>query len=201
MASARAARSRRASVCLRRMNTFALRVAQPTDAPALAELANQYTYQQLSETERQNGFLTGSFSAPALHAMLASVPGQVAHHGPELAGFVVNSKLAPSQYGPLVQEIIRRLPALVYQRRALATYRWFFYGPVLVRKAYRGQGLLRQLFEASRRTLAGHFDLGIAFIATENEASLQVHQSLGLTVVGEVSVEGRAYAILVFPVL
>ena len=184
------------------MNTFALRVAQPSDAPALAELANQYTYQQLAETERQGGFLTGSFSAPALRAMLASVPGQVAYHGPELAGFVVNSKLAPSQYGPLVQEIMRQLPTLVYQQRALATYRWFFYGPVLVRKAYRGQGLLRQLFEASRRTLAGHFDLGIAFIATENEVSLRVHtQALGLAVVGEVGVAGRAYAILVFPVL
>ncbi len=184
------------------MQPLLIRMAQPTDAPALATLANQHTYQHLTEAERQGGFLTGSFSVPALHAMLASVPGQVAYHGSELAGFVVNSRLPSAQYPPLVQAIIDQLPMLCYRQRALAEYRWFFYGPVLVRPPYRGRGLLRQLFEASRRTLAGQFELGIAFIATANEVSLQVHtQALGLVVVGEVVADGRAYAILVFPVL
>jgi hypothetical protein len=74
------------------MQSFDLRAATSADAPAIAELANQYTYQQLSAAERQGGFLTGSFSGPALQAMLASVPGQVAYHGPELVGFVVYRK-------------------------------------------------------------------------------------------------------------
>jgi hypothetical protein len=183
------------------MKTFALRVAQPTDAPALAELANQYTYQHLDEQARQDGFLTGSFSVDAVQAMLASVPGQAAYFGSELAGFIINSRLELPQYGPLVQEIMRRLPTLLYQQRPLAEYHWFFYGPVLVSKPYRGEGLLRQLFQANLRTLAGRFDLGIAFIAAENEHSLHVHtQALGLTVVGEVNIENRNWAILVFPI-
>ena len=165
----------------------------------MAELANHYTYQQLSATERQGGFLTGSFSGPALQAMLASVPGQVAYHGPELVGFVVNSRLAPDRYPPLVQEICTLLPALHYRQRELADYQWFFYGPVLVKQAYRGYGLLQQLFQASQRELAGHFDLGIAFIADENTASLRVHtQKLGLEVVGQVTFQGTPYTILVF---
>jgi hypothetical protein len=73
------------------MNEFVIREASVADAPALAELANQYTYQNLDENARQGGFLTGSFAAPALGAMLASVPGQVAYHQEELAGFVINS--------------------------------------------------------------------------------------------------------------
>jgi GNAT superfamily N-acetyltransferase len=175
--------------------------AQPTDAPAIAALAGRHTYQQLAEADRAGGFLTGSFTAPALAAMLASVPGQVALHAGELVGFVVNSQLPPQEYPPLVQQLVARLPVLTYRQRALAEYRWFFYGPVLVQPAYRGRGLLRQLFEASRRALAGRYELGIAFIARENAASRALHtQALGLECVGEVQFAGATYDLLVFAV-
>jgi hypothetical protein len=183
------------------MQPFDLRAATGADALAIAELANQYTYQQLNAAERQGGFLTGSFSGPALQAMLASVPGQVAYHGTELVGFVLNSRLAPDRYPPLVQELCTLLPTLQYRQRVLTDYQWFFYGPVLVKQAYRGHGLLRQLFQASQRELAGRFDLGIAFIAEENSTSLRVHtQKLGLEIVGSLAFQDTAYAILVFPV-
>jgi len=183
------------------MEPIEIRTAQPPDAPAVAALASQHTYQHLAEDARSGGFLTGAFTGPAVAAMLASVPGQVAYDHGELVGFVVNSHLPKERYPPLVQEIIVLLPTLFYRQRALAEYRWFFYGPVLVQPAHRGRGLLRRLFQASQRALAGRFDLGIAFIAQANAVSLQVHtQSLGLDVVGEVQFQGATYALLVFPV-
>ena len=183
------------------MELPAIRVAQPADAPAIAALANQHIYWQLAEADRASGFLTGSFAAPALAAMLGSVPSQVAWQGSELIGFVVNSRLPPERYPPLVQAIVARLPTLTYRQRALAEYRWFFYGPVLVQPAHRGQGLLRRLFEASQRALAGRFELGIAFIARENGVSLMLHtQGLGLERVGKMQFEGATYDLLVFPV-
>jgi len=185
------------------MEPFAIevRAARPTDAPAVAVLANRYTYQQLAEADRAGGFLTGSFTVPALAAMLTSVPGQAAWHAGELVGFVVNSRLPPERYPPLVQAIVALLPTLTYRQRALADYRWFFYGPVLVQPAHRGRGLLRRLFEASRQALAGRFELGIAFIARENVVSLRLHtRGLGLERVGEVQIGGATYELLVFPV-
>jgi hypothetical protein len=183
------------------MNELALRVAEVADAPAMATLANQHTYQHLTEADRQGGFLTGTFTAPALAAMLTSVPGQVAYQGEELVGFVLNSRLAPERYPPLVQHLCALLPALHYRQRPLANCRWFFYGPALVQPAHRGQGLLRRLFEASQRELAGRFEVGIAFIAAENAASLQVHtHKLGLEPVGELAFAGTTYVILAFTV-
>lgn len=181
------------------MHAFTLRAALPPDAPIIADLANQYTYQQLSDEERRGGFLTGSFTVPAVRAMLASVPGQVAYHRGELAGFVLNSWLATAQYPPLVQAICALLPSLTYRQRALADYRCFFYGPALVHKNYRGQELLAQLFEASRAELRGRFDLGIAFIAEDNTVSLRVHtQKLGLEPVGSLNFQGTTYSLVVF---
>ena len=183
------------------MHEFIIREATVADAPALAALANQYTYQNLDERARQGGFLTGSFAAPALGAMLASVPGQVAYCEEELAGFVINSKLPAERYSPFIQAISELLPSLLYQQRPVTDYQWFYYGPVLVRQEYRGQGLLQQLFKATKQTLAGRYNLGVAFIAAENAASRWVHtQKLGLEVVGEINFQGQAYDILVFPV-
>lgn len=181
------------------MKEFEIRVAEAADAAAIAALANQHTYQQLSEADRQGGFLTGTFTEPALAAMLASVPGQVAYKGEELVGFIINSRLAPERYPPMVQEISALLPSLQYRQRPLAGYQWFFYGPVLLAPPYRGQGLLQALFEASQQTLAGRFEVGIAFIAAENAASLHVHtRKLGLEVVGELAFGGTTYVILAF---
>ncbi|MGI4866585.1 MAG: GNAT family N-acetyltransferase [Janthinobacterium lividum] len=183
------------------MSEFICRVAEVADAPAIVGLANQYTYQQLSATAREGGFLTGNFSVPALQAMLASVPGQVAYRQQELVGFVVNSWLAAKHYPPLVQQLLALLPELYYRQRPLADYRLFFYGPVLVQQAYRGRGLLRQLFQANQRALAGHFDVGVAFIAAENAASLHVHtQKLGLEPVGSLDFAGATYVVLAFAV-
>jgi hypothetical protein len=183
------------------MNEFELRVAEVGDAPAIAALANQHTYQQLSEADRQGGFLTGTFTAPALAAMLTSVPGQVAYKDGELLGFIINSRLAPERYPPLVQQISVLLPTLHYHQRPLAEYRWFFYGPVLLVSAYRGRGLLQQLFAANQQALAGRYEVGIAFIAAENAASLHVHtHKLGLEAVGELEFGGTTYIILAFEV-
>jgi len=183
------------------MSALTYRPATAADAPAIAALANQHTHQQLSAEARQGGFLVGQFAAPALAAMLASVPGQVAYCGPELVGFAVNSRLPAERYPPLVQQISALLPTLPYRGRPLADYQWFFYGPVLVQPAYRGQGVLRQLFEANWRTLAGRYEVGVAFIAAENAASLHVHtQKLGLEVVGSLDFEGARYVVLAFAV-
>ena len=100
-----------------------------------------------------------------------------------------------------MQQISLLLPSLVYRQRPLTQYRWFFYGPVLVRKEHRGRGLLRQLFQVNKQALKSRFNLGIAFIAEANATSLHVHtQKLGLEVVGNLDFQGRPYVLLVFPV-
>jgi hypothetical protein len=183
------------------MSEFEIRVAEVADAAAMAALANQHTYHQLSETDRRGGFLTGTFTGAALAAMLASVPGQVAYKEGELVGFIVNSRLPAERYPPLVQQISALLPALLFRQRPLADYRWFFYGPVLLASPYRGRGLLQALFGASQRALTGRYEVGIAFIAAENAASLHVHtHKLGLEVVGELGFGGTTYVILAFEV-
>ena len=80
------------------MTNFEIRIDTAHDIPALVTLANQYTYQNLPEQDRESGFLTGVFSDAAVRAMIHSAPSIVAYNQQDLAGFVINTKLPPQEY-------------------------------------------------------------------------------------------------------
>jgi predicted GNAT superfamily acetyltransferase len=86
-----------------------------------------------------------------------------------------------------------------FNGRTISSYESYIYGPVCVARDYRGQGILRQLYEAQRKDLVGRFDIGVAFVARANSHSLNAHVAgLGMTDAGDFEVGGKAYAILVF---
>ncbi|QMU28887.1 GNAT family N-acetyltransferase [Adhaeribacter radiodurans] len=181
------------------MKDFDIKVPTAADVPAIVDLANAYTYQNLSLQERQSGFLTGVFSEAAISAMIASAPCIIAYQQQGLAGFILNTNLPPGKYPPLVQEIIIQLPQLNYQNLPVTHYNYFFYGPVLVAKNYRRQGLLQNMFQKTKEELKTRFNLGIAFIDQANKASHQVHtESLGWEVIGEITFNNHIYSLLAF---
>jgi hypothetical protein len=183
------------------METYTIRVATVADVPAITDLANQYVWDKLSEADRQQGFLTGRFEMPAMKTMMESAPSLVAQHQQEIAGFVINSKLLPEAYPPLVQNMAQKFPDLLYRNLPLTTYKYFFYGPVLVSKFHRGKSLLPLMFHKTKELLRDRFEIGIAFIHEHNQHSLQIHtERLGLEVVGQFSFHLNNYHILVFTV-
>ncbi|MDQ3292285.1 MAG: hypothetical protein M3Q05_13440 [Bacteroidota bacterium] len=180
------------------MKDFEIRVATEADVPAVVNLANQYTFQNLSEQERQTGFLTGVFTEVAVRSMITSAPSIVAYNQQELAGFILNTNLLANQYPPLVQEIIKELSQLMFREIPVEQFRYFFYGPVLVARKYRQHGLLKKLFMKTKEELSTKFNLGIAFIDQDNDSSFRVHKNLGWEVIGEILFNNRTYAILAF---
>ena len=184
------------------MEDFSIRVATDLDVPAIVALANQNTYQVLSATDRQVGFLTGSFTEEAIQKMMDSAPCLVAYYQQELAGFLINSKLTPAAYPPLVQHIIHKMPGLIYRHLPLINYKCFFYGPVLVAKRFRGKGLLSRLFHKSKEQLQGKFEVGIAFIDAHNITSYTAHtKRLGLELIGQLTFQAHVYLIMAFSLI
>ncbi len=179
------------------MADFHIRVATNPDVQAIVSLANQYTFQNLPEQDRHLGFLTGVFSEAAVQTMVNSARSIVAYHHNDLAGFVINTQLSPSEYPPLVQEIIQTLPNLHFQNLPVNEYQYFFYGPVLVATPYRNQGLLRQMFLKTTEELKPDFNLAIAFIDQANIVSYQIHtQHLGFFAISTITFNNRSYSIL-----
>ena len=69
----------------------------------------------------------------------------------------------------------------------------------LTHRAYRRQGILRGLFEAQKKELAGQFEVGVALIARNNAHSMLAHVAgLGMTEVGDFEVNGNIFATVAF---
>jgi hypothetical protein len=90
---------------------------------------------------------------------------------------------------------------ILFQGSPLNEYNVFVYGPVCIDQAYRGQDLLRMLYQGVKGELAGKYSVGAAFIADDNSRSLKAHrEGPGMTEVSRFTHDDRGYHTLVFPV-
>jgi len=74
----------------------------------------------------------------------------------------------------------------------------FLYGPVTVRQAFRGKGILTQLLIHICQALKVQFRLGVAFVYKENHKSLLIHRHYPMTELDGFALNGRSYAIFTF---
>lgn len=74
----------------------------------------------------------------------------------------------------------------------------FLYGPVTVRQAFRGKGILTQLLIHICQSLKASFRLGVAFVDKENHKSLLIHRHYPMTELGDFELNGRSYTTFTF---
>jgi hypothetical protein len=169
--------------------------------PGVLALQEANLYAKLDAQARRDGFLSARFSAEQFDAMARDLAVIVAEADGQVAGYLCASQLAFNQSIPLLAAMIERFPRLPFLGRALSAQRCFVYGPVCVARERRRAGVLRGLYHALRREIAGDFDAGVLFVAKDNPRSLAAHaDGLGMTLVGEFGFDARSYWILAFPV-
>jgi len=99
------------------------------------------------------------------------------------------------------REDARSYECLIFEGRPLRAFNSYIYGPVCIGREYRGRGLLRGLYEAQKKDLAGQFEIGVAFVSRSNSHSLSAHVAgLGMSEAGDFEVRGNVYATLAFRV-
>jgi hypothetical protein len=86
-----------------------------------------------------------------------------------------------------------------FEGKLLSEYTSYIYGPVCIDRAHRRKGLLRGLYEAQKRDLAGQFEVGVALIARDNPHSFDAHiAGLGMIETGDFEVNGNLFAAVAF---
>lgn len=177
------------------------RRATDQDLPAIVALQDANLLDNLSPEQRRQGFLSARFSAEQFARIERDVALIVAMDGGRLAGYMCASSLAFNREVPLLAAMIDTFPRTSFLGRPLGSQRCVIYGPVCVDHACRGRGLLRGMYDALRREIAGEYDAGVLFIARDNPHSLAAHaEGLGMHLVGEFSFGQRDYRTLAFAV-
>lgn len=177
------------------------RTASPADFPAVLALQNANLHANLTEEERREGFLSAAFSSEHFAQMAREVALMVAEDTGQICGYLCAGSLAFHRRFALLAAMIEQFALVSFLGRPLASQRTFIYGPVCVARSHRGRGLLRGLYDALRREVAGGYDAGVAFVAKDNARSLAAHaDGLGMTIAGDFAFAGKQYWILAFHV-
>ena len=169
------------------------------DHAGVLALQEANLFDNLSAAARKEGFLSARFSREQFVRMDRDVGVLVARDAEPVVGYLCASGVELNRQFPLLLAMIERYSQVTFRGRALADQKTFVYGPVCVDRAHRGCGVLRGLFRALLREIPGRFDVGVAFVAEDNQRSLAVHiAGLGMDDVGEFEFKGKRYRILAF---
>ncbi|MBW4609814.1 MAG: hypothetical protein KME22_22050 [Hassallia sp. WJT32-NPBG1] len=184
------------------MTNIIFRRALFPDYPEIIALHRKNLFSNLSELERQNGFLTVDFNDDSqLAAINEDVTVIVAVQENTVVGYVCATSQEYSQQIPLLKYMMSLYPETMFQGQPLSNYRFFWYGPVCVATAYRGTGVLQGLFQALLAQVATRYNAGVSFVAKDNPRSLRAHtQKLGMEMLRDFKFNGKSYFILGFTV-
>ena len=172
---------------------------RPADASAV--LALQDANQRDTTALPQQGFLSARLDAGQLAEIARDLAVMVAIEGDAMAGYLCAAHAELGARIPVVAAMLEQLPRVSFLGRPLSGQRTFVYGPVCVAQAWRGRGVLRGLYDALRREIAGDYDAGVLFVAKDNPHSLHAHaDGLGMSLVGDFEFGARRYWILAFPI-
>lgn len=184
------------------MTNIIFRRASAADYPEIIALHRKNLFSNLSELERQNGFLTVDFKDDSqLAAINEDVTVIVAVQENTVVGYVCATSQEYSQQIPLLKYMMSLYPETMFLGQPLSDYRSFSYGPVCIAAAYRGTGILQGLFQSLLAQVATRYNAGVSFLAKDNPRSLRAHtQKLGMELLRDFEFNDKSYFILGFPV-
>jgi hypothetical protein len=173
--------------------------ARPEHYEAVLRLQSANFIANLSEEERRDGFLSAEFTLEQVAEMAEDLGTMLALAENGLAGFVCAFRREFATGSPVIAKMIESYDVLNFEGKPLSFYNSYIYGPVCIAREYRRRGVLRGLYEAQKKDLAGRFEIGVAFVSRANRHSLDAHVAgLGMTEIGDFECNGNIYATLAF---
>jgi L-amino acid N-acyltransferase YncA len=159
---------------------YSIDLATPADVPGILAL-------QEENLIGRGGSLSVRLPDDWFARAMTEMPLVVARRGGEVVGYVVATSLAAQLHIPIVKAMAAKFPPPADA---------FIQGPVCVAASERGRGLAGLMFAAMRARLPGR--AAVTFIRSDNAASLNAHEKMGIRVVGEFESGGERYCALCY---
>lgn len=183
------------------MNTQVLnyRKAEDEDFDGIYELQNENFVGNLGEGDRQDGFLSISFSVKQFREMAEPQNGitVVARTHDRVVGYLSAQTCAYNLRIPipamLVETFEKTYPEIDLEKTLVC-------GPICVSKDFRGQGILERMYCMLAESAEGKYATAITMISKNNPRSLKAHEiKLGMKDSGSFIFEGKEFQTLYAP--
>lgn len=176
------------------------RIGNKSDINDILSLQEKYLYRNLSEPERESGFVTTPFTVNQLEEILLQNGIFVAENKDgTLIAYAFAGSWKYFEQWEIFNYMVSRFPQLSFKGNAITTVNSFQYGPVCIEKEYRGQGILNLIFEEMRIEFLKKYPLSITFINKVNAISTNAHtKKLGWEIIDEFQFNNNTYIGLAF---
>ncbi len=152
----------------------------------ILQLQQQNWLGAISQSQQVNeGFVFAKHTVPLLQKMSTYLPQVIALDGGKVIGYNLAMLASMREELPILIPMFDEFEKARYKGSPLKERKYFVGGQVCVDKAYRGQGLLKKLYHATRDRLADDYELCVTEIAVNNAISLKAHAKMGFEVIGD----------------
>ena len=175
------------------------RVHNIAQLDAIAALQHANLRKNISAEEAAGqGFLTAEYSLELLHKMHEVEPAVIATEGKEIAGYALVATKAIRHDHPLLADLFDAIDRLYFNDTALVNANYVVVGQLCVGKAFRGQGLVKKIYNHFRDSLAGRYVYCITDVATTNLRSLKAHKQAGFQVINHTEYAGVGWEVVLW---
>lgn len=164
-----------------------IKSAHLEDIPGVLTLLQANHVSNLSEAEKENGFVTTNMTDRQLTALIQKESGVTIAKGDDgkILAFAMAGSWAYWSEWPFFAYMIEKLPEFSLDGQQLTTENSYQYGPICIDPSVRGTGLFARVFFASLASMKDRCPFMATFINQVNPRSYAAHtRKAGMTEVG-----------------
>ena len=176
------------------------RIGNSSDIEGILSLQEKYLYRNLTQAERESGFVTTPFTVNQIEEIIKQNGIFVAENEDDvIIAYAFAGSWKYFEQWEIFNFMVSRFPQLSFNGNEITTENSFQYGPVCIEKNYRGIGVLNLIFEEMRIEFLKKYPLSITFINKVNVISEKAHtRKLGWEIIDEFQFNNNTYIGLAF---
>jgi len=153
-----------------------IREAREQNINQVLSLHAQYQLATIAEEDKQDGFVSASFSRDELLQLIEQEQGLIiATLDDQVVAYAIIASWEFWSAWPMIQYLESKLDTLRYNGESITTLNSCQYGPVCIHKAVRGTGVLEKLYEFCQQKAQHQYRYFVTFISKQNPRSYKAH--------------------------
>ena len=145
-----------------------------------------------------DGFLTAEYTIEYLQQMHDASPSIIAKDGNKIVGYALVATKSVRNGHDLMADLFNVIDTKYYNGKPLKEVNYVVVGQLCVALGYRGQGLVKLMYDYYRDCYASTYEYLITDVAQANTRSLNAHKKSGFIVIDTLEYGGIGWDIVLW---
>lgn len=172
--------------------------ATNADIKGILELQHKNLINNLSDTEKKDGFLSVEFTHTQFEMMNDQSGIIVCKDNDIICGYFCTSTLEFNKSLELPSAMIALYPKLIYKDKSLDKYCSVVGGPWCIEREHRGKNIFITMWSSLKKILDSNIELIVTFISVGNIRSLSAAKKIGMEEVATFQFNNHQFYILAY---